>query len=339
MPRTTYYGTCALCKARKSKAAMKGHLVECFAAPEGIGKGEISDHLLLRVGSPCRPEYWLDLLADPVRELRELDAFLRWIWLECCGHMSAFSSRSRDKVEKGLGMAEAFPRKGTRLDYVYDFGSSTELEIRLLERVKAPPGPAIRLMARNEAPVFECMECGRPAEAVCGVCLCAMQAFFCGRHAAEHGCGEEMLLPVVNSPRMGVCGYTGPEPGDWDAPEETPPAPEPPWRARKPVKERPAPPARRAKSPAPEKAKQPGLFGEDDTPVRRRRRKRREPPAPPAGDEEWIAFDLSSPRKGSAKEAPPPNRIRRSGGTSAKQPWKSRNSPPGNGCPTATSSP
>jgi hypothetical protein len=35
--------------------------------------------------------------------------------------------------------------------------------------------------------------------------------FYCGAHAEseEHECGEEALLPVVNSPRMGMCGYTG----------------------------------------------------------------------------------------------------------------------------------
>jgi len=35
-------------------------------------------------------------------------------------------------------------------------------------------------------------------------------AFFCDAHADEHRCdGEEAILPIVNSPRMGVCGYTG----------------------------------------------------------------------------------------------------------------------------------
>lgn len=37
--------------------------------------------------------------------------------------------------------------------------------------------------------------------------------FFCETHAKRHECYNlDMLLPVVNSPRMGVCGYTGP----WD---------------------------------------------------------------------------------------------------------------------------
>jgi hypothetical protein len=36
--------------------------------------------------------------------------------------------------------------------------------------------------------------------------------FYCELHSEDHDCEEaEMLLPVVNSPRMGMCGYTGPD--------------------------------------------------------------------------------------------------------------------------------
>jgi len=30
----------------------------------------------------------------------------------------------------------------------------------------------------------------------------------------DHERGEKMLLPVVNSPRVGMCGYTGQNPTD-----------------------------------------------------------------------------------------------------------------------------
>jgi hypothetical protein len=33
--------------------------------------------------------------------------------------------------------------------------------------------------------------------------------FFCAKCSEEHEDGEEMMLPVVNSPRMGECGYDG----------------------------------------------------------------------------------------------------------------------------------
>jgi hypothetical protein len=35
------------------------------------------------------------------------------------------------------------------------------------------------------------------------------EEFYCEKCLAENECEEEMALPVVNSPRMGVCGYAG----------------------------------------------------------------------------------------------------------------------------------
>ena len=35
------------------------------------------------------------------------------------------------------------------------------------------------------------------------------EGWLCQSCADEHECGEDMLLPVVNSPRTGVCGYAG----------------------------------------------------------------------------------------------------------------------------------
>ena len=32
---------------------------------------------------------------------------------------------------------------------------------------------------------------------------------FCQEHADEHE-HDDMLMPIVNSPRTGMCGYTGP---------------------------------------------------------------------------------------------------------------------------------
>jgi hypothetical protein len=37
------------------------------------------------------------------------------------------------------------------------------------------------------------------------------ESFVCDQCQNSHECGEEMIMPVVNSPRMGVCGYAGPD--------------------------------------------------------------------------------------------------------------------------------
>jgi hypothetical protein len=36
-------------------------------------------------------DYWLRLEVPAATSLQNLDRFLRGIWLECCGHMSAFT--------------------------------------------------------------------------------------------------------------------------------------------------------------------------------------------------------------------------------------------------------
>jgi hypothetical protein len=62
-------------------------------------------------------------------------------------------------------------------------------------------------LARNVAPVILCDKCGKPATQVATEYYSDNYAF-CDKCARSSG-DSEMMLPVVNSPRMGVCGYTG----------------------------------------------------------------------------------------------------------------------------------
>ena len=40
-------------------------------------------------------------------------------------------------------------------------------------------------------------------------CIEEGAGLLCSHCAKKHECGEDVQLPVVNSPRMGMCGYTG----------------------------------------------------------------------------------------------------------------------------------
>ena len=58
--------------------------------------------------------------------------------------------------------------------------------------------------------------CGAPATRVCGLCYQEMErdCWYCEGCASKHQCsdpGTDYFLPVVNSPRVGLCAYTGPE--------------------------------------------------------------------------------------------------------------------------------
>lgn len=150
---------------------------------------------------------------------------LRHLWLECCGHLSAFETRglrysASVANEFGAGLNErsmnatvsqVLTSPKQRLSYEYDFGSTTELTLRLISVRTGNIGRfATRLLARNEPPVWKCGACDAPATLVCSFCMGQHNPFVCARHAPEHTCAEdEAFLPVVNSPRMGVCGYTG----------------------------------------------------------------------------------------------------------------------------------
>jgi len=212
-------GNCHYCGNSYSKAGMSRHLQSCAqrrALMEGkAGRGEEYYHLTA-VGSP---DYWMHLKASQRAELEDLDSFLRAAWVECCGHLSAFTIENAfytscpepdfEDNKMDFPLREVLDA-GMSFGYQYDFGSTTYVSLKVIgEFEEVPKGRPIQIMARNEAPQFACTVCGSAAAHICTECMYEGEAFFCERCAAGHECGEEMLLPVVNSPRMGVCGYSG----------------------------------------------------------------------------------------------------------------------------------
>lgn len=206
MVRQSSFGTCEVCGARSGKAAMAAHLRKCLPRE---ADGAMVDGLLIRVQATGAPTYWMDCAARVDANLKHLDTLLRRTWLECCGHLSQFSTGHRRRIGMGVGIERALLSAGNRVDYEYDFGSTTALVISHLGGIAAVLGKPVRVVARNEPPVWSCDVCGEPATAICTQCVYDEMGFCCTKHATKHSCGTDMLLPVVNSPRMGVCGYTG----------------------------------------------------------------------------------------------------------------------------------
>ena len=223
-------GTCTYCGKDFARGGMTKHLATCparaaaFAAAEaGNGKTQALYHLT--VSTPGSGLFWLQLEMNGSATLETLDNYLRAIWLECCGHLSAFAigGRSYTQVfDDGMGDASDRSMKvradkvlspGMAIPYEYDFGSTTELLITVqsVRQGKPTTKHPIALLARNEMPAVQCAECDQPAAFICAECLWDRDLghFFCAEHAAEHE-HEEMLMGVWNSPRTGVCGYDGP---------------------------------------------------------------------------------------------------------------------------------
>ena len=124
--------------------------------------------------------------------------------------MSAFSY-GRSELEMGRRLKNVLS-PGMELLHEYDFGSTTELLVKVLAEYEGPveKNKLVQILARNEAYKIPCDECGKiPAVQICTECQWDGSGWLCEACAKDHECGEEMLLPVVNSPRTGVCGYTG----------------------------------------------------------------------------------------------------------------------------------
>ncbi len=212
-PRKVSKGTCAICKSSFNKSAMTKHLQSCMGKTqidEEYAEGSSSSlkffHLL--VEGHDLPEYWMHLKVSSHTRFEDLDNFLREIWLECCGHMSAFNI-GREEVKKGKKL-EYVLHPGMQLIYRYDFGSTTELMLKVLSEFTTNVKTGeVEILARNDPPQIKCSHCDNLAKRICTECIYEDAGWLCDDCAEDHKCGEDMLLPVVNSPRTGVCGYVG----------------------------------------------------------------------------------------------------------------------------------
>ena len=113
------------------------------------------------------------------------------------------------KIEKVF-----FPK--LEINYEYDFGSTTSLKIKILNSYKLDmDNQDIILLSRNEPLKIMCDKCGKyPAVNLCTECNWQEPSFICEKCSIKHAkkCDDfkdYARLPIVNSPRVGVCAYDG----------------------------------------------------------------------------------------------------------------------------------
>lgn len=210
MAKSQSKGKCLYCNEMLSKGSISRHLEKHLVVIPPVEKKK-SFHLRVEDGP-----YFLQLLVDGDAQLQDVDSFLRRIWLECCGHMSQFClDGSWGTEEKMSQLARRVFVPGQKIWYAYDFGTSTELIIKVLSVHPIATKEKVLLLSRNE-----------PFEQLCDTCkkeqaaeMCAAhwedddERFFCETCAEAHQdeCeeAEYSMVAVVNSPRMGACAYSG----------------------------------------------------------------------------------------------------------------------------------
>lgn len=241
-------GKCVYCNKEFNKSGISRHLAKHLGEKTNLSKPGKSFLVKIEINPKWGASpYFLHLWVDGNSTMKEIDTFLRRIWLECCGHMSSF--KNPKQATKGHGMWDFFEaqnllsngktkayeqlmedsngeipmsrktkdalQKGIKLVYEYDFGSTTELYLSVTEAYPMAADEKIILLSRNEPPEILCETCGtKPAIKICSVCMDQHESAFCNTCAKKHAktCPDfedYASMPVVNSPRMGVCGYEG----------------------------------------------------------------------------------------------------------------------------------
>ncbi len=207
-------GRCLYCGQLYDKRSIGKHLDTHLVqeATKATAPNSLAFHVRVEAA-----EMFLELLVDANTTLSKVDGFLRQIWLECCGHMSAFQYKG-SYDEDGIPMSRKIGKvlgTGMVLTYEYDFGSTTTLSIKVGKSFPVGVPNGILLLSRNEPLRIMCDNChAQPATDICTIHVDEGEGFLCEDCAEKHeeeceDYADYAAMPVVNSPRMGVCAYMG----------------------------------------------------------------------------------------------------------------------------------
>ena len=241
-------GSCHLCQRRVSGRRVRQHLLGCIQArtgskpasnPRTRSRGPIAQRTAhISVRAPGRP-HWLELGVRCDATLKELDTFLRGIWLECCGHLSHFRVRNEvysvmvplpgenRRFEPEFEHEEDWQHMGRTISAVvpplvsfwheYDYGTPTELRLEhvasfreLVQRVSPSQpwhGGKIVVLARNHSQ-WDCLRCGQPAEWKLPIEYGEDEEYDDELYEEEGVLGADDLDPVT------FCGECAPPEGD-----------------------------------------------------------------------------------------------------------------------------
>jgi len=194
------------------RGALK-HCLECLDA-SGWPIGE-KYSLIIRIEGKDERKYWMLALTRHDAQLRDLDQLIRDVWVECCGHLSAFEiggisydSYGDECPSDAMGVPLSnVIRPGSTFTYDYDFGSTTSLALKVIGATPVAPEGLICLIARNDRPKVPCDLCGGDAAFVVNESDWGMPRYCCEKCLSSADPDPCCVNIIANSPRNGVCDY------------------------------------------------------------------------------------------------------------------------------------
>ncbi|NOW04039.1 SEC-C metal-binding domain-containing protein [Clostridium beijerinckii] len=175
-------GRCYYCNKELTERTIKRHAKSCSVMKKSIEEKmnqakEVREQFIISMKDKYNPSlYCIYVSIDAKLQLQHLDKFIRDIWVECCGHLSAFHideeiyhDNSDEQYEMNFYLKDVL-NINKKFEYEYDFGSTTYLTLEVVDIIQVPSEfSQVEVIARNNP---------------------------------EEG-------KLNNSPRDGVCGYIG----------------------------------------------------------------------------------------------------------------------------------
>lgn len=232
-------GFCKYCGKEYTKGGMLRHLDTCKKREESFkeeNKRSKQGYFQISISDKYDKDYWIIIEINEKATLRELDSFIRDIWVECCGHLSSFivgninydiipndefcsdddflaSIFGRTQVKSMDYKLKDALEVGQKFKYEYDYGSTTELTLKVdRHRVGGKKlDNDVEILSRNNPPQFICQNCRKnKAKWITPEGISFDNNIFWCDECLENGEDiPEYVLPICNSPRMGVCAYEG----------------------------------------------------------------------------------------------------------------------------------
>lgn len=205
-------GKCYYCNKELTEKTIKRHMKNCDEMKKKIEELSYQDkkqrnQFMISIKSKYdKNEYCIYLSIDENLSLLHIDQFLRDVWLECCGHLSAFKIKGKiyqdysmdTRIKDILAVNEKF-------EYEYDFGSTTELILEVVDIIEVPASfSQIEIIARNNEVTHYCEICNAEAEYF----NYENNQWECKKCIDKN---NDMIakFDYCNSPRDGICCYGG----------------------------------------------------------------------------------------------------------------------------------
>jgi len=222
-------GKCYFCGKEVTSGGGANHIKNCKKRLEVIEEnkkidGKHVDKFILLLKDKYKKDFWMYISVEKSAKLKDLDNFIRDVWVECCGHLSCFNIKNKvygegktnddiwnsydgnmNKKLKDLVQIKSV------FEYEYDFGSTTYITIKVIDEfVDIKTKNIIEILARNNEPIVQCDECGKKAKYDFEDAYEGVTKYLCDECIKNYDEDDENYieeLEYVNSPRFGVCDY------------------------------------------------------------------------------------------------------------------------------------